>query len=156
MEIFNKKLGIILIILVFGAIVSFFSIHYFIQKEIKSSLEVQKAYQATLEEIIPKRVLCLIDKGKGKILEYQVIPSPDSTVFSLLEELSQRENFEIESTLYEGIGVFVETIDGLKGGTDNKWWQYWVNDELPMIAADKKEIKGGDKIEWKFEVPLEF
>jgi len=156
MEIFNKKLGIIVIILVFGAIVSFFSIHYFIQKEIKSSLEVQKVYQAALEEILQKKVFYLINKGGGEILEYQVIPCSGATAFSLLEELAQRENFEIESTLYEGMGVFVETIDGLKGGTDNKWWQYWVNNELPTIAADKKEIKGGDKVEWKFEVPLEF
>ena len=156
MEIFNKKLGIIVIILVFGTIVSFLTIHYSIQEETKNSLETQKASQVILEEFLQKKVFYLINKGGGEILEYQVIPSPDSTVFSLLEKLAQRENFEIESTLYEGIGVFVESIDGLKGGTDNKWWQYWVNDELPMIAADKKEIKGGDKVEWKFEVPLGF
>ena len=72
------------------------------------------------------------------------------TVFSLLEKLAQRENFKIEFTIYKEMGVLVESIDGVHNGTDNKYWQYWVNGELPMVAADKKEIKEGDKVEWKF------
>jgi len=77
-------------------------------------------------------------------------PSESLTVFSLLEKLAQRENFKIEFTIYEGTGALVESIDGVRNGTDNKYWQYWLNEELPMTAADKKEIKGGDKVEWKF------
>jgi len=49
----------------------------------------------------------------------------------------------------------VENIDGVKNGTDNKYWQYWVNGELPMVSADKKEVKKGDEVEWKFG-PAEF
>jgi len=51
------------------------------------------------------------------------------------------------------MGVFIESINGVKNGTDGRYWQYWVNDKLGEVAADKKEIKGGDKIEWRFEVP---
>jgi len=67
-----------------------------------------------------------------------------------LEELAKRENFKVESKVYEGMGVFVESIDGVKNGTEKKYWQYWVNSELPPVAADKKEVKKGDKVEWKF------
>jgi hypothetical protein len=49
------------------------------------------------------------------------------------------------------MGVLVKSIDGVENGTDNKYWQYWVNGELPMVAADKKEVEAGDRIEWKFE-----
>ena len=54
------------------------------------------------------------------------------------------------------MGVFVKSIDGLEGGTDDKWWQYWVNDKLGEVAADKKMVEPGDKIEWKFEIPPQF
>jgi len=156
MEIFNKKLGIVLIILVFGAVIYWFSVHYFIQQEIESFLEIQESSRVALEEILEERVLYVINKGEGNVRQYRLVPSQGSTAFSLLEGLAQRENFEIESTLYEGMGVFVESIDGVKNGTAGKYWQYWVNDELPPVASDKKKVKEGDKVEWKFEVPLEF
>ena len=97
-----------------------------------------------------KKVVYIIDKKNGEPISYQIFVSEDSTVFSLLEKLAERENFNIESTIYQEMGVLVESIDGLRNGTDNKYWQYWVNEELPMVAADKEKIKGGDKVEWKF------
>lgn len=96
------------------------------------------------------RVVYVIDKGDENLKSYQVVLSEDSTVFSLLEELAARENFQVESKIYKDLGVFVESIDGLKNGTENRYWQYWVNGELPMMAADKNKVKNGDKIEWKF------
>ena len=156
MKIFSKKLGIVLAILFLGTCISFFCINYFIQKEIKSSLETSRVSQVVLTETLQKRVIYQINKGDGEILEYQAVPSPGATVFSLLEELAQREDFELSYKNYPGMGVFVESIQGVKNGTDNKYWQYWVNDKLGEVAADKKEVKAGDKIEWRFEVPPEF
>jgi len=121
------------------------------QKEIadlaQAEIEIQ---ENTLRKIQEKRVLYLIDKGNGDIDSYKIAPSENSTVFSLLEKLSARENFKIEFTVYQEMGVLIKSIDGVENGTDNKYWQYWVNGELPMVAADKKEVKVGDKIEWKF------
>ena len=99
-----------------------------------------------------EKVLYVINKGEEDVKKYQIEISNNSTVFSLLEELSKRENFEIETTVYPEMGIFVKSISEAKGGTDNKWWQYWVNDKLGDVAADKKQVKNGDKIEWKFEV----
>ena len=101
-------------------------------------------------------VLYIINKGDGNIKQYELEVFQNSTVFSLLEELAEKENLIIESSSYPEMGVFVESIDGLKGGADNKWWQYWVNEVLGEAAADKKEVKTEDVVEWKFEVPLEF
>lgn len=111
---------------------------------------------ASLNEITQNKVLYIINKGNGEINEYQIEISQDSTVFSLLETLSQREKFEVGSTFYKEMGVFVETIDAVKNGTEGKYWQYFVNDKLGEVAADKKTIKEGDKIEWTFEVPPDF
>ncbi|MBZ9572607.1 DUF4430 domain-containing protein [Patescibacteria group bacterium] len=117
---------------------------------------LEKAPQASLSEIAQNKVLYIINKGDGETEEYQVAISKNSTVFSLLKEISQREDFEVSSSFWEGMGVFVESIDGLKNGTEDKYWQYFVNDKLGEVAADRRTIKEGDKIEWRFEVPPQF
>jgi len=48
-------------------------------------------------------------------------------------------------------GIFIEAIGDKENGEDGKYWMYYVNEEMPMMAVDKKEIGPGDKIEFKFE-----
>jgi len=105
-----------------------------------------------LPAIEQKGVTYIINKGEGNIKEYEIEISNVSTVFSLLEELSKKEGFKTETTVYPEMGIFVKSIDDLEGGTDNKWWQYWVNDNLSEVAADKKEVNNGDTVEWRFEL----
>lgn len=143
----------LIIILIFAIAVSYLVQRKFVlaQKEIIDLAQAEINIQEnTLREIQEKRVLYLINKGNGDIDSYKIALSENSTVFSLLEKLSVREKFKIEFTVYQEMGVLIKNIDGVKNGTDNKYWQYWVNGELPMVAADRKEVKAGDKIEWKF------
>lgn len=142
---------IILGILAVGAIYLIKEEYELTEKEINNLARLETATNKRMPEQTAQRMVsCIIDKGGGNVNLYQIIPSESLTAFSLLEELAQRENFKIEFTIYEGSGALVESIDGVRNGTDNKYWQYWLNEELPMTAADKKEIKGGDKVEWKF------
>jgi len=145
-----KRIGIIFVFLIFLSILSFISGEISLEKQVKIS---QERYQATLQELSQKTVEYTINKEKEEVKNYRITPKKNSTVFSLLEELAKREDFEVKSTIYPGMGVFIESINGVKNGTDGRYWQYWVNDKLGEVAADKKEIKGGDKIEWRFEVP---
>ncbi|MFH0987688.1 MAG: DUF4430 domain-containing protein, partial [Patescibacteria group bacterium] len=66
-----------------------------------------------------------------------------------------REGLKLEKKEYQGMGVFLESVDGVKNGTDNKYWMYWLNGELSMNSADKQNVKGRDMVEWKF-APSEF
>jgi len=146
--IFEKnqiRLGLIIVL------ITIFLIGLFWQLE--NSLKIESP---ATEQVIQGRVLYTINKGEGDISEYQIEIYSTSTVFALLEELAGKGNFEIKTTFYPEMGVFVESINGLKGGTDNKWWQYWVNGKLGEKAADKKQVKAKDIIEWRFEVPPEF
>lgn len=145
-----KRLGIIFIFLVSLAGGFFVFERLSLENQVKIS---QEKYQAALGAFERETVEYAINKGEGEIKSFRITPEEDSTVFSLLKELAKREGFEVKSTIYKGMGVFVESIDGVKNGINGKYWQYWVNDKLGEVAADKKEIKGGDKIEWRFEVP---
>jgi len=143
---------IILIVLTLGAICLIWGNYKSTQKEIDS---LSQGFDKIIGKVIKEKVLYKINEGNGKIISSQMVISEGSTVFSLLGELSQKENFKLETKEYKEMGILVESIDGVKNGTDNNYWQYWINNELPMVAADKKEVKKGDKIEWKF-APAEF
>ncbi len=151
----SKLVFLILGLLVIGTIYLVEKESLSTEKEINNLIQKETASsEGMVEQIAQERVLYAINKGEGDVVSYQIILSENSTAFSLLEELAKREKFKIEFTIYKEMGVLVESIDGVRNGTDNKYWQYWVNGELPMVAADKKEIKGGDKVEWKFAPSL--
>jgi len=144
----NKKRLILIIIIATSAILICGILayqRYWPKPSLDKSLVPENNFQGEVSYII--------NYGEGDIKEYQLDVSKNSTVFSLLEESARRENFKIETVSYPEMGIFVKSIGEAEGGTDNKWWQYWVNGNLSEVAADKKEIKAGDIIEWKFEVP---
>jgi len=74
------------------------------------------------------------------------------TVFDALKQLSNNgKALELKYNNNYKYGVFVESIGGVKNGDGGKYWQYYVNGKLGDVAADKKEVKTGDKVEWRFE-----
>lgn len=48
-------------------------------------------------------------------------------------------------------GPYVDSINGVVGGTEGKYWAFYVNGKLASVGADAYKTKTGDKIEWKFE-----
>ena len=49
------------------------------------------------------------------------------------------------------LGKFVDAINGLIGGTDGKYWSFYVDGKLAEVGADTYELNGGELIEWKFQ-----
>jgi len=151
MENLNKRrLIITTIILTILTATYFLGERALIEEQIETS---QETYQAAIREFSEITIEYIINRGENEVENYRITPGENSTVFSLLQKLAKRENFKLEYTLYERMGVFVETINGTKNGEDGKYWQYWVNNKLGEVAADKKNIKGGDEVEWRFDVP---
>lgn len=150
MIIGRKIVGIILGVSILGFFGLLTKEYFLLEKEINTFLGKQISEVSVVDQVNKEKVIYIIDKGDGEPKEYQTILTKGATVFSLLKKLAQNENFKVESKVYPEMGVFVESIEGVKNGDNGRYWQYWVNGELPMVASDKKEIKGGDKIEWRF------
>lgn len=73
------------------------------------------------------------------------------TALALLEQAAQELEVEVKTKNYGEMGTLVEQIDSLANGQDNKYWIYYVNGEMAQVGADKYVLKGGDKVEWRFE-----
>lgn len=75
----------------------------------------------------------------------------ESTVFSGLLNYGSKNDIEIKYNNNYDFGVFIESISGIKNGDGGKYWQYYINDILGDVAADKKNLSSGDVAEWRFE-----
>ncbi len=104
-------------------------------------------------------VLYIIDAGNGNKVYDGVFLLEDNNnnVFSVLKKISEVDKaFDMKYSNDARYGIFVESIGGIKNGTDGKYWQYYINGTLGDVAADKKEVKAGDKVEWRLEQVPEF
>lgn len=74
------------------------------------------------------------------------------TALSLLQRLNaQDSNLQLATKDYPGLGSLVESMNGMINGTDDKYWQYTVNNIMPQVGASAYQLKDGDIIEWRFE-----
>ena len=140
-----KKINIFIgigvgIIIVSGCIIFSNQIEQFLsQKEIEIPRETVK-----------KEVVLVIDDGEESPKDFRAEFNEGMTAFDLLKNKTEELNIILKTKIYD-IGIMVEAIGDKENGQAGKYWLYYVNDKMPMVAVDKKEIKPGDKIEFKFE-----
>lgn len=67
---------------------------------------------------------------------------------SVLDVANRTQKTEIKEYSF---GNLVESIEGVKNGTDNKYWIFYVNSEESKVGAGDYRLKPNDKIEWKFK-----
>lgn len=75
----------------------------------------------------------------------------NDTPFSLLTDYSNQKSIVLKVKVYD-FGTLVEGI-GDKLNSNDLSWIYFVNGVSGDMAADKKPLKAGDKVEWKFIKP---
>ena len=102
------------------------------------------------QEKLEKRVMLVIDGGEelSEVLEAEF--KEGMTAFNLLGNEAEKLNLTLKFKTYD-IGVFIEAIGNKENGEDGKYWLYYVNGEMPQVAADKQLLIPGDKVEFKFE-----
>ena len=113
----------------------------------------QPIFQEEIEipqEEIKQEVILIIDNGEGSPKTFEAEFKEGMTAFDLLKEGTLSLSLTLKTKTYD-VGIFIEAIGDKENGQDEKYWMYYINEEMPMIAADKHEIKAGDKVEFKFE-----
>ena len=147
-----RNLSKVLIIFGAGFLLGFLGSFYIFQKTLEfPALSFQSKTQVPEKEEI--NVQLMIDFGDGEIItcSNQKL-TQKRTVFDLLEVCSKNEknSFELEYQLFPGLGVLITKIGDKENGQDDKYWQYWVNNEYSEVGADSYQLKDGDFVEWKF------
>lgn len=96
-------------------------------------------------------VSLMIDTGDDLLGFSDVLLQDTDTVYSVLERLARENDVLLIDVIdYADLGVFINSINNKQSGDNNKYWQYWVNNEYADAAADKYVLRNGDVILWKF------
>ncbi|MDF1497784.1 MAG: DUF4430 domain-containing protein [Patescibacteria group bacterium] len=141
----SKKHKIILLILV---LLSLFIITFVLNSNTASKDDYDSIDKVEKSDEKKFSVTLRIDNGKGdEKKEYELNEiSKKTTVFDILNK-----NVTIKYNNDYDYGVFIESIDGINNGDEGKYWQYYINNKLGDVAADKKTMQEGDIVEWRFE-----
>jgi len=117
-----------------------------------SSLNVQNENITPTQNVQEAdRVTVAIDFGDENVFVDIIEIDENSTAFSVLSKYAESEGLEVNTVQYD-FGVFVDSIDGFKSGSD-KAWIYYINSESGQVAADTAKVNPGDSIEWKYVPP---
>lgn len=136
----NKKNIKILIIVILSCI--FITVFY--QIEVKPLSIVQKGPKApSLKNI--KASLVIQEK------KYETDVKEGGTVLDVMQKIKEEnKDFDFKYEEHTGLGVFINEINGLKGGGDG-YWIYSVNGVEANVGVSNYKIKNGDIISWKYE-----
>lgn len=74
------------------------------------------------------------------------------TLLGVMRQLNDSDPIlNLQTQDYPGLGSLVVQIGSWSNGQDDKYWQYQVNDTVPMVGADQYVVQSGDKIKWEFK-----
>ncbi len=88
-----------------------------------------------------------------EITDFYIVNMEKNNAFVVLKDVCRRNNLKFNYTYYESFdSSLVDSIGPDINGDGGKYWQFWVNEELPMVGADKFILKNGDSILWDYEI----
>ena len=116
--------------------------------ELKSSL-LQTSGKPTPSLMVETKEIQVEQKinfGDGKEVVADMVEVTEGE--SVLDVLSRTRKIETKEYSF---GKLVENIEGVKNGTEEKYWIFYVNDDESKVGAADYKLKEGDKVEWKFK-----
>ncbi|OGG87268.1 hypothetical protein A3B87_00145 [Candidatus Kuenenbacteria bacterium RIFCSPHIGHO2_02_FULL_39_13] len=105
----------------------------------------KNANQALIQPL--KEILLIIDNQPYKIDNNRL---SDTSVYDALLSITAQNKIKLQTKEYD-FGILIEAIGDKTNGQDNKYWLYYINGEMPMVAVNNYKLNPGDKVEFKFE-----
>lgn len=86
-----------------------------------------------------------------KISSYNLKVKKDSTVLAVMDEAKNQGKIEYSSST-SSYGTLIESINNIKNdATTNKYWSYYINNQMASQGVSAQKVKSNDLIEWKYQ-----
>jgi len=147
----NKKYLKILIVILLSCILFIF-VFSFIKNPSQPPL-IKEGINTKIESkvLLPKNIKVTLEVLDKK---YDIEVKDNANVFEVMQELQKESpplnTFNFKYKEHIGLGVFIEEINGIKGG-DGSYWMYYVNGISANVGVSNYKINNGDIISWKYE-----
>ncbi|MFA6355025.1 MAG: DUF4430 domain-containing protein [Candidatus Paceibacterota bacterium] len=139
----SKKILIIVVLIII--IVEIFSyLKYNPTKSTPNKVEEKTEPKAILEKNVKVSLVVQEKKYEGEFKD-------GITVFEVMRKIKEEnKDFDFKYGEFTGLGIFINEINGLKGGSEG-YWIYYLNDKEANVGVSNYKIKEGDIISWKYE-----
>lgn len=98
-----------------------------------------------------RQVSLMLDDSVAAPVVYRDIEFKENqTLFDLTKDLAKKNNLSFDYKDFGEMGYLITQIGDKINGQDNKFWQYWVNNEQVQVAANKYILRSNDIVLWKF------
>jgi hypothetical protein len=102
-----------------------------------------------ISEVIKKEkevILIVLDK------KYTAQVGEGDSVYKIMENLQKNKenNFSFNYKEYPALGVFIDEINGIKGG-NGKYWIYYVNGKESSVGVSNYILDENDIINWELK-----
>ncbi len=139
-----KKTNLIIFILLLIAVIGLWQSTYQSKKTQPSNEQLTGQTQGNIN------VKFSFSENEIVSLSHPYAENISANLVTITQSLTQQQTWEFESKDYGEMGVLVTKIGNKSNGQEQKYWQFYVNGEQPMMSADKFSPKNGDQIEWRF------
>lgn len=93
-------------------------------------------------------VLIMFNNGQNTPVVFS--EAAGQTLFNATQKIATKNQLGFEAKDYGNLGKLITKIMDQSNGDDQKYWQFWVNNQQLMGAADNYQIKANDVINWNF------
>lgn len=118
------------------------------QKLAQNSFSTATTSQIEQTPIATTTIVLSIDHGVTN--RSLTVPATASVLDALVLLNTKDEALQLKKKTYNGLGTLIESMYGYENGTENKYWQYTVNNVAPQIGAADFVPNDGDIIVWSF------
>lgn len=105
-----------------------------IKNEVKTALSPERGTESPTQT--PRTTYSFIAREKGTVLSAMEMERAKGLIFT--------------SKNYPALGVFIESIDGLKS-TEGMYWILYLNGATSTSGASQAYVAPGDTVTWKYE-----
>lgn len=117
-----------------------------------TAMKVPQKTEVWVEKSDQTSVRIELSTESWTIVDNLVVYEGDTALLLLLR-CAEKNGFSVETTYYaEFDSTLITSINNAVSGTEGKYWQYFVNNQLPNVGADKYILTNGDMVKWTFEV----
>lgn len=96
-----------------------------------------------------QKITVTVDFGDGRKKTSSDISA--SNALAALQQIAVKENLDLQLKTFD-FGTLVQKIETYEN-TQEKAWIYYVNGQSGDVAAEQKELKAGDTVEWRYVTP---
>jgi hypothetical protein len=137
LALLRNNWALIALVILCWAVVASFSTGYYYYQYTDLSEKLKR---------LPVHISVSIDYSNGTITAFEdVYLFQNATVLDALRAVTE----SITSQYWSGWGTIVTSVNGLTN-EGLAGWQYWINEEWGVVAADLQILVSGDQVKWKY------